>query len=788
MLLKNLKTYWRFLGNNKLYTIVTIVGFAVSLMFVLLLSIYVKQELSVDQFHEKKERIYLLTKSKTEANFANPVAGYLKDNIPEIESFTRITCQTVTIDAKNGKITTDVLLADPDFFTIFSFPLLEGDPFTVFSAKNTAVITPSYARKLFQDENPIGKTIQILHTNGSYNTSITVTGVIADFPENTQIPKRDVIVNYGMLSKLYGYPDEFNFLEAWWSSGYSIYFLAKERTDLPSKAPLVVELLYEADYSDYVWDNREEAYFVPLTDVYFSNIEFYDIRTGSKTLVSIYLTIVFLILIVAILNYINLSVAQTGRRGRESAMKKLLGCSKRELITQFLFESTILTLLSFAIGIFLAFLAEPFFNDALNTKLNLGVQLTGVPYLFTILLFVGATGVISGWIPAIFMSRFHPIEVVKGSYMRIVKTFYSKVLIAFQYIVAMILLSCSIFVVKQTNYMRNYNMGYNCDNLLLMNNTVELERIPALRDILENITGIERVSFASDALPESGSNQTFQHHGQTLSFQEFYVDSAFFDILGIKIKSFTGVPFSKDAVFVNRKAYNALQFDTVSYVFEFRENYSLQIAGILSDFNFGSLHQDVGMLMIRSNENTNQFWMKSRIYVKISAAADRFKTKEEIKRVYSEFNGGIPFEMRFADDIVQQWYEKENKMAKLLSSFTVLTFVILLMGIFALSLYYVQQRKKEIAIRKVNGATELEIMRMLNYNFVRWILIAFVIAVPIAYYAVTRWLENFAYKTTLSWWVFALAGVVTLVLSVVSISVQSWQAATAKPIKSLKSE
>lgn len=773
MWLTNLKTYLKFLSRNKLYSFVTIFGFAVSLMFVFLLGVYVKQELSVDNFQKKKDRIYLLAESTSKATFANPVADFVKDKCPEVESFTRIVTRSITACTNNNqKITVKALFADSAFFNIFSFKLLEGNASQVLATKQTAVVTRSFALKTFHNENPIGKTL-LLDT-----LEVTITGIMDDFPQNTQIPKSDVVFNYQLIENYWGN----DILTSWDNSSFGIYFLARQGTSLPAKAPLLLRL-FKKDYWLFKLGYEKDVVFIPLQKVYFSEIVSYcsNIKTNSKTLVTVYLGIAILILLVAMLNYINLSVAHAGSRGKEAAIKKLLGSHKKNLIFQFISESVIMTLFSFLIGLLLAFLAEPFFNNLLNTELNLPGQFN-LSFVLWLAIGILITGLVSGLIPALAISRFEPIEVVKGTYIRKVKAIYSKLLITFQYTIAIALLICSAFMVRQTIYMQNFDLGFNRNNLFVMDNVLPKERLAGLKDKLLSISGVEKVSFVSGSPLDGGDNRSYDYKGAPLSFQLFIVDSTFFDIFGIKIKS-TGIIPSKNTLWVNQKGFDALQPDKNSTFTLYKKE--KQIAGITSDFHFKSLHDPIGLVQLRLRDKDDGCWT---IITKIASGADAIKTANFIKQAYSKYNGNEPFDSYFADETIQKWYEKDAKASKIIMAFTVLTIVILLMGILAMSLYFVRQKEKEIAIRKINGATESEILRMLNVGFVRWILTGFIIAVPIAYIAMQHWLRNFAYKIQLSWWMFALAGVAVLLLSVIFVSWQSWRAATANPVESLKGE
>lgn len=771
MKLADLRSYLKFLSKNKLYTVVTVLGFAVSLMFILLLSIYVKEEFSVDKFHKNKDRIYMLANSPEKANFSNPVADLIMDNIPEAESFTRLVSQPLIINNNQEKISVNTLYADSAFFNIFSFDLLEGSPSKVLALKNSVVVTKSFANKMFHDEDPIGKP---LYLNDSL--FLTVTGVMKDFPQNTIITKNEIVVNYRMIETNWGG----DILNNWENSSFTHFYMAKEGADLPSKSQTILDLFLKNEYWLYKGGFADQVLFIPLEDVYFSEIQtnFSSVRNNSKVQVFVYMLITILILVVATLNYINLSVSQAGKRGKEAAIKKLLGSSRKSLVVQFICESMLMTFISFIIGLFLAFLAEPFFNDVLNTQLNLKTQFD-LGFTLIVISGIAIIGLISGLVPAIVISHFQPLEVVKGSYIKRVKTTYSKILISFQYVVAISLLTCSFFIMKQTIFMKNYDLGFRNENILIMQNTLHSDRLPALRSLLETIPGVEKISFSAGTPVDGGNNNSFEYEGRPYSFQIFAVDTVFFDIFGIDITP-TGVMPSEKTIWVNQVGYDQLEVDNVSHTTPMLKE--TQIAGITNDFHIRSLHEQVGPFMIRLRPDN---WWAWSIIVKINSA-EPFKTADAVKDAYFKFNGEKPFDSNFADQTIQKWYESEDRMVNILSAFTILTIIILLMGIFAMSQYYVQQKEKEIGIRKVNGATEMEVVRMLNMNFVRWIAIAFIVSLPIVYYIIQRWFDNFPYRTALSWWVFAITGIIVFVLSVTFISIQTWKAATANPVETLK--
>ncbi len=774
MRIADLKIYQKFLSRNKLYTLVSVVGFSVSLTFVILLGIYVKQELSVDSFHEKKDRVFLMAHD-TSTSFGNPVADFVKDKCPEVESYTRIHFSSVILGEKGAaKIKADALFADPSFFNIFSFKLLEGDPSQVLVPLKSVVVTKSFANKMFADKNPIGAHLII------NNTEHTITGIMEDIPQNTQISKADFIVNYKSITMFWGGDW---ILDTSGNFGFTMYFLEKEGSNLHAKTSMLLEL-FKKEFWYYRDGFTNDLKFIPLEDAYFQIDQSYSpIRTNSKTLISVYMGIVILILVIALLNYINLTVAQAGFRGKEAAMKKLLGCSRKSLMLQLLVESFLMTSFTFILGLFMAFLIEPSFNDLLNTNLHLSSQFT--PSLIGVaILFVLSISIVAGLIPALIISGFNPIEIVKGSFSRKVKAKYSKGLIIFQYIVTIALLICSFFIKRQSDFLVNYDQGFNRDGIFVMDNVLDSAQLEGFKDKLQSISGVELVSY-SRGTPATGSNNySFEVDGVQFSFQELVVDSTFFKIFDIKISP-TGIEPTNDTYWVNQTAYNALHPDSISYLANFGYNEFKQIAGIVNDFNFKSLREPIGLMRMKNLPHGHLPW---NIVVKIAKGADLYKTADKIKDTYSQYNGGEFFESQFVDDVVQNAYEKEKKTSQIISAFTILTIVIMVMGVFAMSLYLIRQKEKEIGIRKVNGATEGEILRMLNMDSFIRVLIAFVFACPIAYYAMSRWLEGFAYKIELSWWVFAVAGLIVLILSLLSVSWQSLKAARANPVDSIKGE
>ena len=450
-----LKSYLRHLFRNKMYTAVTVLGFALSLTFVLLLGVYIQNELSVDDFHKNKDRIYRLENETVD--FSPPIATDLKQEYAEIEDFTRVLNVSGRISTSGSqKLKLDYLGVDPGFFTMFSFPLLHGESKDVLQTEDGIVLSKSMALQLFGTSDAVGKSV-FINTEHKF----TVTGIMEDFPENTHFNRQDALVNLGAFKKIFGFE---GIMEEYGWCSISVYLMAKPNTDLPAKAPQILEN-FKKNFWLYKDGIAKTVEFTPLKELYFSNKVGNGTKSNSKTMVMVLSVIVFIILLLAVGNYINLTIAQATFRGKEVAVKKLLGGSKKQLIRQLVTESFVLCFAAVLLAFLLAKLLEPTLNSLLETNLNLNQALT----LTNIVVALGALlliGFISGIVPAWKISGFKPIEVVKGELRTKAKSVYAKAFITFQYTVAISLLACSWIILKQTDYLRNKDLGFNKDNIV----------------------------------------------------------------------------------------------------------------------------------------------------------------------------------------------------------------------------------------------------------------------------------------------------------------------------------
>jgi len=771
MFLRNIKTFIKHLGKNKMYTSITILGFSVSLMFIILLSAYIKQEYSVDQFHKNKDRIFRLVHD-TYSGFAPPSGQLLMDKFPEMETYTRTYEESGYVSVKpEEKLKINYLMVDSTFFKMFSFDLFAGNPGTALM-RNSIVLTESYALKLF-GKIPEPGTIVKVNDQMEYKLG----GIMKDMPENTHFKKVDALVDFPSLAIMWNHKE---LLTNYNNNSFGLYVMEKSNTNMAAKAPEILKLFKDVNWM-FKREYAKEVVFEPLCDVYFGTSFSPGIKQNSKKLLTVLSSIVLAILFLSVLNYINLTIAQSGTRSKEIAIKKLMGNRKRGIIVQYIYESVLITLVSFIIALLLSLIAEPVFNSLLNTNLHLS-SLLGWTFLALSAGFAILIGIFSGIIPALTISKFDPIAIVKGAFRMKSKVLYSRGLIAFQYLIIIALVISALFINKQNNYMRNFELGFNKDNILIIDNTIENKQRDAFTSQLQSIPGVEHTCFVCGNPVDGGNNNSFDYEGKPMSFQVFNVDTSYFRMMGMEVMP-TGAALSDKVILLNETAIREMGLPSLPKSVKIQGK-ELPVYGVVKDFHFRDLRQKVGPAFFRIINPETYAWS---IMVKISDK-DAFSTTQKIKTAYNEFTHGLPLEMNFMDKSINQWYDREERIGKMVKYFTILTILISVMGLFAMSLYYIQQKTKEIGIRKVSGATVSEVMTMLNRDFVKWVAIAFVIAVSIAYYAMNLWLENFAYKTTLSWWIFALAGLMALGIALLTVSWQSWRAATRNPVEALRYE
>lgn len=807
MIRNYIKVAFRNLWKNKGYSAINIIGLAVGLATCLLILLYVWDELSYDRFHEKAARIYRVDSDirfggteMTLAVSSDPMGPTLKKDYPEVEQYTRIYASSGGRLMKKGdNFINEASLAfvDSTFFDVFSFPLISGNAKTALNDPGTAVISKSAAQKYFGTTDAIGRTLE---TNEK--EIYKVTGVMKDMPANSHF-RYDFLLS--MDNVKYGFG---NFL----SHNFHTYILLTEQAKSSDftrifKAVLAKNVLPQAkqfmqinSMEDFEkGGNKLQYYLTPLTDIHLKSDRFPELGVnGSAQNVYIFSAVAFFILLIACINFMNLSTARSANRAKEVGIRKVLGTAKRTLISQFLTESTLVSFLSLAIALVITFLVLPFFNDVASKTLSIKslFQPGFLPFLIIIPLFVG---LIAGSYPAFYLSSFQPITVLKGKLSSgFRKSSFRSTLVVIQFAATIFLIVATIVVYNQLNYIQNRKLGFNKDQVLVIDNAYVLgTNAKAFKEEILKQQHVVSGSLSS-FLPVSESSRNDNTYSKSsvmdissgLNMQTWDVDYEYLKTMGMVLVA--GRAFSKDfgtdstAVVINETTAQLLGYDDpIGKMIYASSNdntmYPLKIIGVVKNFHFESLRQTVGPLCFRLRESNGSAIFK----VKTTSISGLLNGVEQ---TWKKMAPGMPFSYRFLDDAFDRMYRAEQRVGKISMAFSILAILVACMGLFGLATYAAEQRLKEIGIRKVLGASVASIVEMLSADFMKLILISALIAFPISWWAMQNWLANFAFRINIAWWVYVVAAGIAFFIAFSTISFQAIKAAIANPVNSLRAE
>jgi putative ABC transport system permease protein len=800
-----LKVALRNLWKNKGFSALNIIGLATGLAVCLLIVLYVKDELSYDKFNVNANRIYRLDAdiyfNNTEANMAvapDPLPPAMVTDYPEVQQMVRINNQGDILIKKDNQNIQDhhAAFVDSTFFKIFTCPMMTGDPNTALNEPNSIVIDETTAKKYFNSTNVVGKTLYV-----DNSTNCKITGVIKDMPKQSSF--------------------HFSFLRprgkanvSWLSNNASCFILVRpdvSRQKLQHDVDATVnnylgkELQTQLHMSLSDLRNKGNHFIyhlMPLTDIHLHSDKLYELEAnGDITYVYIFSAIALLILLIACVNFMNLSTARSANRAKEVGIRKVAGSLRSHLITQFLTESVLISFLALFLAVLIAALLLPLFNQLAHKAMYVSTLFS--TWLFPVMIsLVFVVGCVAGSYPAFYLSSFQPIDVLKG---KIPKGFKSSWLrnglVVFQFSISIMLIIGTIVIYNQLDYIRSRKIGYNRDEVLILHNGYNLNNnIKTFRNELLNIPGVNDATITGD-LP-TGTN--FDNEGwfrdatfdaaKTIILTNFYVDENYIPTLGMQME--TGRNFSKDypsdstGIIINEAAVKVLGFKDPLKESLFRPNMNngnitgataYRIIGVVKDFNYSSMHNNVGPLVIQEGDNRGSI-------------ALRIATKDIpslINKVESKWNSmapGLPFDYSFMDADFNNLYTAEQQTGKLFITFAVFAIFIGCLGLFGLVTYAAEQRTKEIGVRKVLGATIGGIVAMLSKDFAKLVLIASVIAFPLAWWAMNKWLQSFAYRIHISWWIFIVAGTTAIIIALLTVSFQAIKAAVANPVNSLRTE
>lgn len=803
------KVAFRNLWKYKTYSAINIIGLAVGLCSFLLISMYVLEELGYDRHFRYADRIYRVNADIIFGGgelklpqTSDMMGASLKKDYPEVEEYTRIYNNSGSkLIKKGGSYITETALAhvDSTFFRVFSLEAVSGDPDHALDEPNTVVITQSAAMKYFGTMDVIGKTME---TDDDSSTVYKVTALIKDIPSNTHF---DFDLLFSMKNVNYNWGQ---FI----SHNFHTYLLLKTGANargfekkfdeyiLRYVLPQARQFMQISSMEDFEKaGNRLQYSLIPLKDIHLHSTRQFEItRPGNIQYVYIFSMVALFILLIACINFMNLTTARSANRAREVGIRKVLGTEKKDLITQFLTESTLMAFLSLLIALLIAWMVLPLFNNITAKEMEIS-HLFGPRVLPLLIALPVVVGLVAGSYPAFYLSSFRPIVVLKGKLHAGTRSIKLRsVLVVFQFFTSIILIIGTIIIYLQLNYIRNTNLGFDKEQVLVIDGAYALRNnIDAFKNEILALPGVKSGTMSS-FLPVSNSSRndnTFSKEAVTsaesgINMQTWAVDHDYISTMGMQIVK--GRNFSRDflsdssATIINETMEKFLGYDDPVGKKIYRTNdggdiNSFTIIGVVRNFNFESVKRNVGPLSL---------------FLQRSPGLLAFKINPQqlpelltgIERKWKSLASGMPFSYMFLDESFDEMYRDEQRVGRIALSFSVIAILIACLGLFGLATYIAEQRTKEIGIRKVLGASVSGIVQLLSKDFVKLVFIAFIIATPLAWWAMNEWLNDFALRINISWWIFLLAGFLALLIAMATISVQAIKAGLANPVKNLRNE
>ena len=775
--LRNIKRY-------SVHSILNISGMAIGLACAILILLWVQDEWSYDRHFEHADDLYRVIEKQNSpggevtlfAPTLSAVAPALKIEYPEIIRSSRIMHTPLTLKKGDEFIEETVVAVDKDFLKMFNIRFVRGDINTALNDRHNIVITEETAHKYFGNDDALGKTLP------SRGFLVTVTGVVKPLPLNSHI-RFDFLISTDYFVES-GAP-----VNSWEDRGRSYSYIELVKgTDsklVDQKIQNFIKKHKKGADAELLLQNIKKIH------LYSSRKYSYDIvGHGDITYVAIMGLIAFFILLIACINFMNLSTAQSVQRAREIGVRKVAGANKQKIIAQFLGESLLIVSVATIIAMILVELLLPGYNTLIGKQLDVDYHRVGLYVgLIAIVLFCG---LLAGSYPAFYLSSLNPSDIIKGVINKDPgNAKFRRVLVIFQFTLSIALIVCTLIIGNQLSYMQNKKLGYNKDNIGYFMFPIRPgdPKLEALKKELSNNPDILRVTKGYSPMnleaTSGGYNWAGKKAGDDVLFHRLDTDEDYAKTFQLELKEgrFFSSEFPSDntAAVINEKAAEAIGLkNPVGEVLTTPRGAKLTIIGVLKDFHIQSLHYKIEPLLMKKGESNNLFVKMKSDHVPA--------TVEFINKTFKSFNPGLPLDFHFLDVDFDNLYRTEQRMSKIFRYFSLLAIIISCLGLIGLSLFMTELRTKEIGIRKVNGAKSLEIFALLSKEYMLWVLISILIATPVAWYTMHRWLENFAYKTNLSWWIFALTGLLALGIALLTVSWQSMKAATRNPVEALRYE
>jgi putative ABC transport system permease protein len=780
-----LKITWRNLLKNKSFTSINIAGLAVGMASAALILFWVQNEVSYDQFHQNKDRLYqMYNRSVFDGKLwcwgttPKPMMKALKQDYPQVEQAARINSTNFLFTLGDKHLNLPGYFTDPDFLTMFSFPLIKGNPKIALNSMNNIVITEKTAKKLFGNEDAMGKTVKIDSVD-----FFTVTGVMKDLPNNTDFDF-EYLMPWSYWEKLNKSEDK-----NWGNNSVQTFAVLK---------PGVTEASINSRVKDITRSHSDikdiDVFMHPATKWrLYSKFENGKIVGGRIDIIKLFSVIAGFILLIACINFMNLSTARSEKRAKEVGIRKVVGASKSSLIAQFLGESIMIALIAGIVALIIIELSLPAFNNL--TQKHLFVPFSSPSFWLIVLSFILFTGVVSGSYPALYLSSFMPVKVLKGTFKAANAAFSPrKILVVTQFTFAIVLIISTIIVRQQLEFAQNRDTGYKKNNLVytIMQGNIE-KNYALIRNELLTSGAATAVTKTSAPMTEGWSDTwgftwDGKNEKEKLDFNLFNVDGDFTKTMGLKIVDGRDIdiktyPSDSLAVLLNQAAVKVMGFkQPLGQVLRY-DNKKMVVVGVVKDFILQSPYEPVKPMIIQGPKS----WFNV-IHFKLNEKNSTAENLKLAEAVFKKFNSEYPFEYHFVDEEYTKKFADEQRIGVLASLFAGLTIFISCLGLFGLATYMAQNRIKEIGVRKVLGASVMGVTTMLSKDFLKLVGIAFLFATPIAIYFMHDWLQHYSYRVDISVWVFAIAAFLTTLISIITVSFQAIKAALANPVKSLRSE
>lgn len=796
-----MKYFFRFLKNNPLYAVINVVGLALSLMFVILIGDYTYRQFSIDKWHRNHERIYVLGTENGNSLLSWPDCAHsLKDRYPEVEDVCcvymhngKIKHEDKVYEESQGDNAGNIMLADSNFFRFFDFKMIDGDRETALDSPEKCVVTESLAKALFPDGNALGQPLQIEGTryvfvsddNGDpYDSSLvyTVSGVIKDLDKTVFLNETAVIANFERAPQVLGYRLR-NDLMASGPLGSTLSFLMlRPGASLEDKIEDLTSYCIESIPVFNFYGNRKAA-IIPLDDLMFAPQNTgAGLQTGDKSLLGILLAVVLAILMFAVTNYINLTVANTGFRAKEMATRRLLGSDGLGISLELIGESTLMVFISFIIGGALALLLEDkvavLFKGKIDILKDINFSTVSVSLLFIVL-----TGIISGIMPTISLSKYKPIDVVKGSFRYHSKMVLSRIFIILQNVITMTMMAATLTILLQMSHLVKAPLGYNTENIF----RVSSDNPEVMRNALKSQPFVQEIgSFSGTSLDgnyRSMSTRKDKDNNNLLVYLTTW-DKEFIDIMGINLVKDNHL--SGDVKYINEELAGKLSLGDGESEVTWGDGKVMQVAGIFSNFHMTNILDPYQPFMI-TVKDTDEI-EDPNFMVKTDGSPDARKKLCDLIKEVDGTTEDLDWKLQSVDDNIKASLNEEKNTMRIVSIFTGVAVLISILGFIGMSLFFIRQRRKEIGVRRIMGSTTNEVLSLLLTKFCAPLLVSFIFAVPLSWFIMDKWLESFSYRIGLSPWIFIASGAVSLLIAVVSIFFQTLHAAHSNPADAIRAE